>query len=89
MVSKSRIRGARREELSGLEGLLAIVSLEVTTEGIRTGRVEWSLDSCSRRRTRCRVTHNTAGQWYSTLTSAASTVCWNMYGEMEGESSNF
>ena len=43
MVSKSRIRGARREELSGLEGLLAIVSLEVTTEGIRTGRVEWSL----------------------------------------------
>jgi len=29
---------SRREEgLSGLEGLLAVVGLEVTTEGIRTG----------------------------------------------------
>jgi len=37
VVSKSRIRGAGGEELSGLEGLLAVVGLEVTTEGIRTG----------------------------------------------------
>jgi len=37
VVSKSRIRGAGGEELSGLEGLLAVVGLEVTTGGIRTG----------------------------------------------------
>ena len=37
MVIRSRIRGAKREGLSGLEGLLAVVGLEVTTEGIRTG----------------------------------------------------
>jgi len=37
MITKSRIRGARGEGLSGLEGLLAVVNLEVTTEGIRTG----------------------------------------------------
>jgi len=37
MVSKSRIGGARGEGLSGLEGLLAVVALGVTTEGIRTG----------------------------------------------------
>ena len=36
-VSKSRIIGARGEGLSGLEGLLAVVGLEVTTEGVRTG----------------------------------------------------
>jgi len=29
--------GARGEGLSGLEGLLAVVGLEVKTEGIRTG----------------------------------------------------
>ena len=38
-VSKSRTRGARTEGLSGLEGLLAVVGLEVTTEGIRTGTI--------------------------------------------------
>jgi len=37
MVSKSRIRGARGEGLRGLENLLAVVGLEVTTECIRTG----------------------------------------------------
>ena len=37
MVSKSRICGARGEGLSGVEGLLAVVGLEVTTEGVRTG----------------------------------------------------
>ena len=37
MVSKSQIWGTRRKGLSGLEGLLAVVGLEVTTEGIRTG----------------------------------------------------
>ena len=37
LVSKSRIRGARGEGLSGLEGLRAVVGLQVTTEGIRTG----------------------------------------------------
>ena len=31
MVSRSRICGARRKALSGLEGLLEIVSLEMTT----------------------------------------------------------
>jgi len=36
-VSKSRIRSARRKGLSGLEGLLAVVGIEVTMEGIRTG----------------------------------------------------
>jgi len=36
MINKSRTRGAR-EELSGSEGLLAVVGLEVTTGGIRTG----------------------------------------------------
>jgi len=36
MVSKSRIRGTRTEGLSGLEVLLALVGLEVTTEGITT-----------------------------------------------------
>jgi len=37
MVSKSRNWGARRKGLSGLEGVLAVVGLEVTTEDIRTG----------------------------------------------------
>jgi len=37
MVSESRICGARGEGLSGVEGLLAVVGLEVTTEGVRTG----------------------------------------------------
>jgi len=37
MVGKRRIWGARGEGLSGSEGLLAVVSLEVTTKGIRTG----------------------------------------------------
>jgi len=37
MVSKSRIRSARGEGLSGLESLLAVVGLQVTMEGIRTG----------------------------------------------------
>jgi len=32
MVSKSRIRSARGEGLSGLESLLAVVGLEVTME---------------------------------------------------------
>jgi len=42
MVSRNRIWGARGDGLSGLEGLLAVVSLEVTTEGIRTGTgTEW------------------------------------------------
>jgi len=36
MVSKSRISGAGRKGLGGL-GLLAVVSVEVTTKGIRTG----------------------------------------------------
>jgi len=31
MINKSRTRGARREGLSGSEGLLAVVGLEVTT----------------------------------------------------------
>ena len=34
---QSRIWGARGEGLSGVEGLLAVVGLEMTTEGIRTG----------------------------------------------------
>jgi len=37
MVSKRRIWGSRGEGLSGAEGLLAVVGLEVTTEGVRTG----------------------------------------------------
>ena len=37
MINKSRTRGTRREGLSGSEGLLAVVGLEVTTGGIRTG----------------------------------------------------
>ena len=37
VVSKSRIWGARGDGLSGVEGLLAVVGLEVTMEGIRTG----------------------------------------------------
>jgi len=37
MVSKSRICGARGEGLGGLEGLLAVVGLEMTTEDVRTG----------------------------------------------------
>jgi len=37
MVSKSRNWGARRKWLSGLEGVLAVVGLVVTTEDIRTG----------------------------------------------------
>jgi len=37
MVCKSRSRGARGEGLSGLESLLAVLGLEVTTEGVRTG----------------------------------------------------
>jgi len=37
VVSKSRILGTRRKGLGGLEGLLAIMGLEVTTEGFRTG----------------------------------------------------
>ena len=37
MVGKRRIWGARGEGLSGSEGLLAVVGLEVTTKGIRTG----------------------------------------------------
>jgi len=37
MVSKIRIWESRKKRLSGSEGLLAIVGLEVTTEGIRTG----------------------------------------------------
>jgi len=37
IVSKSRIQGTTGEGLSGLEGLLAVVGLEVMTEGIRTG----------------------------------------------------
>jgi len=43
MVSKSRIRGARRKGSSGLEGLLVVVGLDVTTEGIRTStsRERW------------------------------------------------
>jgi len=36
MVSESQVWGAK-EWLSGLEDLLAIVCLQVTTEGIRTG----------------------------------------------------
>jgi len=36
MVSKSRISGVRKG-LSGLEGLLAIVGLELMTKDIRTG----------------------------------------------------
>jgi len=35
MVSKSRIWCARGEGLSGVEGLLAVVGLEMTTEGVR------------------------------------------------------
>jgi len=44
MVSRSRIWGARRKVLSGRVGLLAIVGLELTTEGIRTGTIteRWS-----------------------------------------------
>jgi len=34
---QSQILGARGEGLSGVEGLLAVVGLEVTTEGVRTG----------------------------------------------------
>ena len=37
MVSKSRIGGTKGEGLSGLEALLAVVCLEVTTEDIRIG----------------------------------------------------
>ena len=35
MVSKSRIWCARGDGLSGVEGLLAVVGLEMTTEGVR------------------------------------------------------
>ena len=34
---QSRIRGATGEVLSGVEGLLGVVGLEVTTKGVRTG----------------------------------------------------
>jgi len=37
MVSISLMLCAKAEGLSGLEGLLAVVGLEVTTEGIRNG----------------------------------------------------
>jgi len=37
MVGKSRHRGVRGEGLSGLEGLLAVVGLQVTMNGFRTG----------------------------------------------------
>ena len=37
MVGKSRHRGVRGEGLSGLEGQLAVVGLQVTTNGFRTG----------------------------------------------------
>jgi len=35
VISKSRIYGERKMALSGLEGLLEIMGLEVTTEGVR------------------------------------------------------
>ena len=34
MVSQSRIRGARKKALSGLEGLLEVVGLELMAESI-------------------------------------------------------
>jgi len=37
MVSRSRIWGARRKALSGMEGLLDIVSLEMTTKSVGAG----------------------------------------------------
>jgi len=37
VANKSRIWGASRKALSGLEGLLETGSLEVMTEGTRTG----------------------------------------------------
>jgi len=37
MVSQSRIWGAREEALSGLEGLLEVVDLELMAEGIMAG----------------------------------------------------
>ena len=40
-VSKSWVWGARREGLSRLEGLLAVVGLEVTTKGIRYKYLRW------------------------------------------------
>ena len=41
MLSKSWIRGGRKKELIGLESLLAIVGLEVTTEGTGTSTGRW------------------------------------------------
>ena len=37
MVSQSRISGAREEALSGLEGLLEVVDLELMAESIMAG----------------------------------------------------
>ena len=44
MVSKSRIRGTRRERLHGLEGLLAVVGLEVIRYEVvsRSSRCQFS-----------------------------------------------
>lgn len=50
VVCKSRIRGARKKQLhlSGfVEGLLGIVDLKVTTDGVRTssGSESWRVSS--------------------------------------------
>jgi len=37
MVSKAESEAQEERGLSGVEGLLAVVGLEVTTKGIRTG----------------------------------------------------
>ena len=37
MVSKAESEAQEERGLSGVEGLLAVVGLEMTTEGVRTG----------------------------------------------------
>ena len=51
MVSKSRIRGARRKALSGLKGLLKIVGLEVTTDRLRYDTIRYAIVTCAQKLT--------------------------------------